>query len=95
MGDGRRRATRVALAALPVLAAAGGLWWSSAPRTPEALYRARCASCHPLADACRYAPRERGEIVHVMRARQGAAAVIDDEEARVISRYMRETLRCR
>ena len=95
MGDPRRRAVRAAMVALVAAAAGGGLWWSRAPPAPQALYRARCSSCHPLADACRYGPRERGEIVHVMRARHGADAVIDDEEARVISRFMREALRCR
>jgi mono/diheme cytochrome c family protein len=65
-------------------------WWWSRPRTPEALYQARCAACHALPDLSRYRAADMAGIVATMRARNGADAVIDEEEARVIVRYLKQ-----
>lgn len=69
-------------------------WWLQLPRTPEALYRVRCAACHPLPDMCVHPVATRIQIVHVMRTIQHADEIIDDAEALAISRYLREELVC-
>jgi mono/diheme cytochrome c family protein len=73
--------------ALAVSVGIAAAWWSK-PRTPEALYRARCAACHALPDLSRFTTADMAGIVATMRARNGADAVIDEEEARVIVRYL-------
>ncbi len=71
-------------------------WWASAPRTPEALFRERCSTCHELRTArvCTFAPELRPAIVETMRRLHGADKVITDHEARVIARYLEESLTC-
>lgn len=86
-------ATRFIVVGLAFVVSAGiAAWWWSRPRTPEALYRARCAACHALPDLSRYAAADMVGIVATMRARNGADAVIDEEEARVIVRYMEQAM---
>jgi len=70
-------------------------WWLQLPRTPEGLYRVRCAACHELPDMCAHPAAMRMQIVQVMRTIQHADEVIDDAEALAISRYVREDLVCR
>ena len=70
-------------------------WWLQVPRTPGALYRARCATCHALPDMCAQPAAIRMQIVQVMLTVQHADEVIDDTEALSISRYLREDLACR
>ena len=88
------RAVRVCAVAA-VASATAALWWSLMPRTPEALFRLRCSSCHALPDLCRYAPDQRAGIVSAMRTRRGADQVIDEFEAHAISRYLGEEMPCR
>lgn len=66
------------------------IWWWSKPRTSEALYRARCAAGHALPGLSRYASGDMAGIVATMRARNGADAMIDEEEADVIVRYLEQ-----
>ncbi|MBF0267730.1 MAG: cytochrome c [Alphaproteobacteria bacterium] len=63
-------------------------WWITLPRTPEELYKARCAACHKLSDLSGYKKDEIEGIVRTMRTRNGADKVIDDEEAIIITRYL-------
>lgn len=67
-----------------------GWWWWSLPRTPEELYRNRCSNCHRLQSIDTYPREDMRAIVKTMRERNGAAAVIDDEEAEIIIRYLEE-----
>lgn len=84
-------ATRFIIVGLALAASAGSAaWWWSQTRTPEALYRIRCAACHALPDLSRYAANDMAEIVAAMRARNGADAVIDEEEAELIVRYLEQ-----
>lgn len=84
-------AARVFVVGLALAVSAGSAaWWWSRPRTPEALYRIRCAACHALPDLSRYAATDMGQIVATMRARNGADAVIDEEEAELIVRYLEQ-----
>ena len=88
-------ATAAALCgALAVLWA--GHWWWTLPRTPEALFRVRCSSCHELriVRVCEFDAGLRPAIVDTMRRLHGADDVIDDEEAVVIRRYLEESLKC-
>lgn len=82
-------------AAALLLLSVGGWWWLNTPRTPQALFRVRCATCHALPNLCVYHPERRAAIVITMRRERGAAAVIDDAEAQLITRYVEEELRCR
>jgi mono/diheme cytochrome c family protein len=68
-----------------------------APRTPEALFAARCASCHELRRErlCEFAPHLRAAIVAVMRREHGADELIDEREAQMIATYLRERIECR
>jgi len=87
----RCSATRLTLVGVALASTLGvATWWWSKPRTPEALYRARCAACHALPDLCRYAAEDMAEIVATMRTRNGADAVIDEEEAQAIVRYLEQ-----
>jgi len=80
------------LAALPWV----GYWWATLPRTPDALFRARCSSCHELRTArvCEFAPELRPAIVKTMRLLHGADQVIDDDEAIIIARYLGDPALC-
>lgn len=73
-----------------------GWWWVTQPRTPEELFRVRCASCHELraARVCEFAPELRPSIVDTMRRLHGADEVIDDVEAELIRHYLEESLEC-
>jgi hypothetical protein len=79
---------------LLALAAVAGAWWYTLPRTSEQLFRARCSNCHALPNVCRYPEQFRDALVDVMRREKGAAAFIDDAEATVIARYLREGIQC-
>jgi hypothetical protein len=84
-------ATRLVYIGLAFALSVGAtIWWWSKPRTPEALYRARCAACHALPDLSCYADGDMAGTVATMRARNGADAVIDEEEADVIVRYLEQ-----
>ncbi|NVZ10458.1 hypothetical protein HW932_14430 [Allochromatium humboldtianum] len=74
----------------------GGYPWLSRPRTPEALFKTRCAACHALRveRLCEFAPRQRPAIVDTMRRLHEADQVIDEEEAVIIRRYLEESLIC-
>jgi len=74
----------------------GGWWWATLPRTPEALFRARCSSCHELRTqrVCEFAAELRGAIVDTMRRQHGADEVIDEAEAESIRRYLAEPALC-
>lgn len=71
-------------------------WWLSQPRTPAELFRVRCSSCHELRTAkiCVFDPQLRAAIVGTMRQLHGAGKVISDDEARLIRRYLEESLPC-
>lgn len=71
-------------------------WWWNQPRTPEELFRVRCASCHELrADRlCEFAPELRPGIVQVMRHEHGADEVISQDEAMIIQQYLGEVFQC-
>lgn len=87
----RCSATRLVVVGSALVLSVGVVaWWWSRPRTPEALYQARCAACHALPDLSRYSTADMAGIVATMRARNGADAVIDEEEARVIVRYLKQ-----
>lgn len=89
----RYSATRFIVVGSAFLVSAGvAAWWWSRPRTPEALYRARCAACHALPGLSRYAANDMAGIVATMRARNGADALIDEEEAQVIVRYLEQAM---
>jgi len=88
-----KRGLGMLIVALTVAAAAGA-WWYRLPRTPEQLFRARCSNCHDVPDVCSYPVEFRDAIVDVMRREKGAARFIDDAEATVIARYLREGIRC-
>lgn len=77
--------------ATAILAGGAGWWWAKQPRTPEELYRVRCSSCHKLADLSGYGRADMAAIVRTMRERNGAAGVIDEEEAMTIIRYLEGT----
>lgn len=68
---------------------AGAWWWAGIPRTPKALYEARCSSCHALADLSRHRPEDMVAIIETMRHRNGAALVISETEAAEIIEYLR------
>jgi len=86
-----RPATVIALLGLAAWA-----WWWQQPRTPEALFRVRCSSCHELRRErlCEFAPSLRPAIVGVMRREHGADEVISEGEAVVIETYLRERFEC-
>ncbi len=71
------------------------VWWSQ-PRTPQALFQARCSSCHELRRErlCEFAPLLRPAMVGVMRREHGADEVIGEREAMVIETYLRERFEC-
>lgn len=69
-------------------------WWVNLPRTPRQFFEVRCSTCHRLPDLCRYSPDQRAGIVVTMRTRQGADNVIDDEEAEIITTFLKERLEC-
>ena len=73
-----------------------GWWWIHLPRTPEEFFKVRCSTCHdlPLADLCRRSRAERTGIVNTMRKLHGADQVIDKQEARIITNYLKETFTC-
>jgi hypothetical protein len=76
---------------------AGALaWWWMQPRTSQALFRVRCASCHELRieRLCEFEPALRPAIVEVMRREQGADQVISEAEALVIQHYLKEEFQC-
>ncbi len=77
---------------LPLLsvAVAVGYWWSL-PRTPQALFTARCSSCHELPDLSNFRREELAPLVYFMRTHNGAARVISDAEAQIIITYLEET----
>jgi hypothetical protein len=71
-------------------------WWWMQPRTPQELFRVRCASCHELRieRLCEFEPALRPAIVEVMRREQGADQVISEAEALVIQHYLKEEFQC-
>ncbi|QGU32216.1 hypothetical protein [Thermochromatium tepidum] len=73
-----------------------GYHWASCPRTPEALFKARCSACHELRTErlCEFPATQRPTIVDTMRRLHEAAEVIDEEEAVIIRRYLEESLVC-
>lgn len=73
-----------------------GYWWATLPRTPEALFRVRCATCHELRTArvCDFSPELRPAIVETMRRAHGADQVIDDQEAELIAHYLSDPALC-
>ena len=73
-----------------------GYWWAGLPRTPEALFRVRCSTCHELRTArlCEFARELRPAIVDTMRFVHGADKVIDDGEARLIAAYLKSPNLC-
>ena len=73
-----------------------GYFWATVPRTPEALFRVRCATCHELRAAriCEFDRALRPAIVDTMRRLHEADRVIDDAEAAVIRRYLEDSLPC-
>jgi len=74
-----------------VLAAAAvsvAWWWSKQPKTPQAMFEVRCATCHELPDLSRFEDEQIAGIVRTMRMNNGAADVIDEEEARIIVDYI-------
>ena len=86
---------RIGLAA--AVAAALLAWWAlRPPGSPEALFRARCSACHELqvAKLCALSPARRAGVVATMRSVHGADEVIDEREARIIARYLKEGLSC-
>lgn len=84
------RAPLVAVALAVVFGASVLAWWISQPRTPRELYEARCSACHALVDLSGYGPEQRAAIVATMRRSNGAAAVIDEHEAEMITGYLVE-----
>lgn len=73
-----------------------GYHWTTRPRTPEALFKARCAACHELRAErlCEFAPVQRPAIVDTMRRLHEADRVINEEEAVIIRHYLEESLVC-
>jgi hypothetical protein len=73
-----------------------GYRWATQPRTPEDLFRVRCAACHELRveRVCAFEPALRPAIVDTMRRLHEADRVIDEGEAVVIRRYLEESLTC-
>lgn len=63
-------------------------WWITLPRTPEEFFKARCSACHKLPNLAKYKKDDIEGIVRTMREKNGAKAVIDDEEAEIITRYL-------
>jgi len=89
----RYSATRLIVFGMALTSSLGvAAWWWSRPRTPEALYRARCAACHALPDLSRFAAADMAGIVAIMRSRNGADDVIDEQEAKVIVRYLEQAM---
>lgn len=70
-----------------------GWWWWDRPRNPEELYQRRCSNCHQLQDIGGYRREDMRAIVKTMRERNGAADVIDQEEAEIIIRHLEERAR--
>lgn len=70
-------------------------WWSQ-PRTPQALFQARCSSCHELRveRLCEFDPALWPAIVQVMRREHGADEVISSDEALIIQHYLKEEFLC-
>ena len=85
---------KVGVLAATLALLAGAFWWWQMPRTPQALFIARCSHCHELPDVCDYEPAARGEIVRIMRTEHKADTVINETEAGVIARYLKEALPC-
>lgn len=77
-----------------MLLATGGWWWLNIPRTAKELFRVRCSTCHALPNLCVYHPERRPAIVTTMLRERGAAAVIDDTEAQLITAYLKGDLVC-
>ena len=71
-------------------------WRINLPDTPAELFQERCSSCHELRSdkLCDFAPHLRATIVDTMRHLHGADKVISEDEARVIRRYLEESLSC-
>jgi len=86
----------MAVGLLLVLAAM--LSWNrwNRPRTPQALFQARCSSCHELRveRLCEFAPALWPSIVQVMRREHGADEFISAEEALTIQHYLKEEFVC-
>lgn len=80
---------------LIILVATTIRWWLQ-PRTPQELFRVRCASCHELQveRLCEFDPMLRPAIVEVMRHEHGADQVITAEEAVIIQQYLKEEFIC-
>ena len=81
---------RVAGAGLAVLLAlvVAGIWWMSVPRSPQAIYRARCTGCHVLPDLATYGKADMHPLIRTMRERNGAHAVIGEADAELIIDYL-------
>ncbi len=79
----------VAAVTVLLIVVAGLWWWGNIPRTPKALYEARCSSCHALADLSHHRSEEMVAIIETMRHRNGAASVISETEAEEIIGYLR------
>jgi len=86
---------RIVFRAIVLLLALSGIWWwINLPRTPAQFFTVRCSTCHRLPDLCPYTPKQRAGIVVTMRSQHGAADIIDDEEAQIISAFLKERLEC-
>jgi hypothetical protein len=79
-----------------IILASAAIWWWIQPRTPQELFRARCASCHELRAGrlCEFDQALRPAIVEVMRREHGADQVISAEEALIIQQYLKEEFIC-
>lgn len=58
------------------------------PKTPEEMFRVRCSTCHKLPDLSKYTNEQIPGIVRTMRENNGAADVINEQEAKMIVEYI-------
>jgi len=87
----------VALLLFLLLLIGTATWYQLQPKTSQQMFEVRCSTCHELRDRklCEFPAEERPAVVRAMRTLHGADKVIDDDEAKIIIRYIREQLPCR